>query len=56
MDVDEVVKGEPKTYMVDGVAYKNFKELASAAGISYNAAIKRLHRGWSLEDIFLWPT
>lgn len=34
------------------LAYKNFKELASAAGISYSAAIKRLHRGWSLEDIF----
>src|SRR5690606_29974463 len=41
-----------KTFTVNGVKYETLKELAAAAGISYMAAVKREHRGFSDHEIF----
>lgn len=41
-----------RTYTVDGRVYANLKTLADAAGISYQAAVKRHHRGFSDHEIF----
>jgi len=41
-----------REYRVGDIAYLNLNELALAAGISYEAAVKRSHRGWSDPEIF----
>lgn len=45
-------KNVSRKYIVDGREFKNLKELATAASISYEAAVKRSHRGWSDNQIF----
>ena len=45
-------KNSRKTWVIDSREFTNLKELAKEAGISYEAAVKRTHRGWSDEEIF----
>lgn len=45
-------KNERKIYKVGDTEYSNLKSLANHAGISYEAAVKRSHRGWSDNEIF----
>lgn len=45
-------KNERKIYKVGDAKYSNLKSLAKDAGISYEAAVKRSHRGWSDNEIF----
>jgi hypothetical protein len=45
-------KNSRKTWTIGNKEFKNLKDLAKEAGISYEAAIKRSHRGWSDEEIF----
>lgn len=47
-----VHKPQCREYVVDNFTFDNLKDLAKAAGISYHAAIKRSHRGWSDKEIF----
>lgn len=49
-------KNARKTYCIDNIEFTNLKDLAKAAGISYNAAVKRSHRGWSDKEIFYGRT
>ena len=46
-------KSSHRTYVVDNKNFQSLKELAASAGISYGAAIKRAHRGFSDKEIFL---
>lgn len=41
-----------RKYSVDGKVFNNLKELANAAKISYDAAVKRSHRGWNDTEIY----
>jgi len=41
-----------RTYHVNGVDYKDLKALATAAGLTYDAAVKRRDRGFTDEEIF----
>lgn len=45
-------KNATQIFSVEGKKYTNLRELAQKAGISYGAAIKRSHRGWSDKEIF----
>lgn len=45
-------KNSRKTWTIDNKEFNNLKDLAKEAGISYEAAVKRSHRGWSDEEIF----
>ncbi|WP_139167173.1 GIY-YIG nuclease family protein [Chromobacterium sphagni] len=45
-------KNVSRTYIVGEKCYKNLKALAKEAEISYEAAVKRAHRGWADEEIF----
>jgi len=45
-------KSSHRTYVVDNKNFQSLKELAASAGISYGAAIKRAHRGFSDKEIF----
>ena len=45
-------KRKVDSYTVDGVEYSNLRQLAVAAGISYEAAVKRKERGFSEHQIF----
>ena len=45
-------KNERKIYKVGDMEYSSLKSLAKDAGISYEAAVKRSHRGWTDNEIF----
>lgn len=45
-------KNERKVYKVGDMEYSSLKSLAKDAGISYEAAVKRSHRGWTDNEIF----
>ena len=45
-------KNERKIYRVGDIEYLSLKSLAKDAGISYEAAVKRSHRGWNDNEIF----
>lgn len=45
-------KNSRKIWVIDSREFTNLKDLAKEAGISYEAAVKRSHRGWSDEEIF----
>ncbi|HAS1031284.1 TPA: hypothetical protein I3782_004197 [Enterobacter cloacae] len=49
-------KNSRKIWVIDNRKFTNLKELAKEAGISYEAAVKRSHRGWSDEEIFYGRT
>jgi hypothetical protein len=45
-------KNTSRAYEVDGIKYKSLKSLSEVAGITYIAAVKRSHRGFSDQEIF----
>jgi len=45
-------KNSRKVWTIHNRKFNNLKDLAKEAGISYEAAVKRSHRGWSDEEIF----
>ncbi|MEI2264491.1 helix-turn-helix domain-containing protein [Erwinia sp. CGal63] len=45
-------KNISREYKVDGKTFSTLRALAEAAGISYNAAVKRAHQDWSDKEIF----
>lgn len=45
-------KNERKIYRVGDIEYPSLRSLAKDAGISYEAAVKRSHRGWTDNEIF----
>lgn len=45
-------KNSRKIWIIDSREFTNLKDLAKEAGVSYEAAVKRSHRGWSDEEIF----
>lgn len=45
-------KNTRRTYTVNGIIYSNLKSLSIAAGISYDAAVKRKDRGFTDDEIF----
>ena len=49
-------KNSRKIWVIDRKEFTNLKDLAKEAGISYEAAVKRSHRGWSDEEIFYGRT
>ena len=53
---DSKNKNSRKKWVVGTREFTNLKDLAKEAGISYEAAVKRSHRGWSDEEIFYGPT
>ncbi|KWU52759.1 hypothetical protein [Pseudomonas palleroniana] len=48
---EPVGKKTSRQYKVGNQTFKDLKALAKAADISYNAAVKRAHRGWSDAEI-----
>ena len=59
-DLDEAL-GKPRNknvrkYTINNKEFASLKDLAEEAGISYEAAVKRSHRGWSDEEIFYGRT
>ena len=49
---DKKHKSTNRVYVVDEKKFQSLKELSISAGISYNAAVKRAHRGFSDKEIF----
>ncbi|NDJ84148.1 hypothetical protein GXP65_24255 [Vibrio campbellii] len=49
---EEKNKSIHRVYIVGDKKFKTLKELADSAGISYDAAVKRVHRGFSDEEVF----
>lgn len=49
-------KNSRKIWVIDRKEFTSLKDLAKEAGISYEAAVKRSHRGWSDEEIFYCRT
>lgn len=45
-------KNISRKYIVDDLEFMSLKDLAKAAGISYEAAVKRSHRGWTDSEVF----
>ncbi|MGH8450000.1 hypothetical protein [Pseudomonas sp.] len=48
---EPVRKKTSRQYIVDSRVFSDLKALAKAAGIPYNAAVKRAHRGWTDAEI-----
>lgn len=46
------VRKRKRDFVVSGKKFSTLKELSMEAGISYQAAVKRVDRGWSDEEIF----
>ena len=49
-------KNSRKVWVIDSREFTNLKDLAKDAKISYEAAVKRSHRGWSDKEIFYGRT
>lgn len=43
-------KNTQRSYVINGVEYKNLKALAEGLKITYHAAVKRAHRGWTEQE------